>query len=525
MEDQARMSGDRFDPDLERRVDSLFAEAIEQQVGEQRAIAQALVRVDDSLDTLHGALTDLAARVDAAAAPAARLEAALETRLAAAGDAVTAGGAQIAEVTARLHGLVDQMEQVHSRTADSAEQGVARLHAAIGSAQSAAAADADRLREATSATRSELLAVVEESARRLAAVAEETAASGTDRVVAAADAVGARLAELHGGGVERLDEAAAGLVDVAREVAVNAETRLAGVTDRLTGVAERLDVFGEVERARADAANEALAGLRAGLRQDAEAILADLQQRGEVMLERIGRRADDVLEAVTAAESSLRASLADAFAGSQRERIAGLDDVAARLATLGDQLERDAAVRSEATVGRLDRAADELARALREAGQLDDRVRRGIDAAVGAARAMVGEEVAAVRREFDTAVAEVRGAGRRIDDVADAVHGLQSELQNWLSARDRRAEAERERVVAEVVDRFAAGLSRRDARRLAGLVPESRRQPPPSPPPPSPPPADALAEPDDDVDRRTCERCGFVAKTPAGLGAHRRSHR
>lgn len=520
---------------LKARIDDLLEE-LRTSTGEDSAAARATL---DALRTAAGEDSAAArATLDALRERAESLTAELM-------EAATAAAGRIEErvKTAEVAGHAEREAMETSTT-------VAR-HAIEAAAETVAAAVAEQRGDSAaivSELRADVRAMLDAAAADVRTAAVTAGEAGADRLAAAADGLAVHVTELHEGGVAHLDEATVTLTDLAGTMAADAERRVGTVADRLTGAAERIEVFAEVERARADAADEALASLRQSLRQDADTILEDLRTRAEGLVTDVAARADEVLGGLAEAERTLRIALANAFADAQRDAMGGLDDVAARLDAAGGRLETEAEARTVTTVATFTDAAAGLHEAINRSDALEDRVAAAIAAAVDAARRTADAELAAVRADLDAAVRQLADTRARIDEVGGEVHGIGEGLRSWLVARDQTAEADRDRVVAGVVQQFAAGLSRRDTRRLAALMPASLSAAPAPPvsepaasPPAEPPVSDvparetpaepqvkrstSAATPADVADSdHTCERCGFEAKTRAGLSAHRRSH-
>ena len=85
-------------------------------------------------------------------------------------------------------------------------------------------------------------------------------------------------------------------------------------------------------------------------------------------------------------------------------------------------------------------------------------------------RAEVGASLDQVRGALQQVVGQVVAARGDLDDGTDRLARAGSVLVAYLEQRDRLLEAERDRVLHDVLDAFAAGLSARERSALAGRV-------------------------------------------------------
>ncbi|HEV2786030.1 MAG TPA: hypothetical protein VGV67_06555, partial [Solirubrobacteraceae bacterium] len=155
------------------------------------------------------------------------------------------------------------------------------------------------------------------------------------------------------------------------------------------------------------------------------------------------------------------------------------------------EMNRAIATSLEAARERFARATDELRGVASELvllpGQLDARTAATVERASTAARA-----------EAQTATVDLRLAISRLQDVSTRVGHLEQSLVAYLEARDLRMEEERTRVLADVLENFGGGMTRRERRRMSSrigdAVDRSRVEPAPpllSAPPPAAPPTPA----------------------------------
>jgi len=92
------------------------------------------------------------------------------------------------------------------------------------------------------------------------------------------------------------------------------------------------------------------------------------------------------------------------------------------------------------------------------------------DGVVREVRAEVSAQLERVRRELDRAAGGVDAARDGLDAGTDRLSRAGAVLVAYLEQRDRLLEAERDSVLHDVLDTFAAGLSPRDRSALAGRV-------------------------------------------------------
>jgi hypothetical protein len=366
------------------------------------------------------------------------------------------------------------------------------------------------------------------------------------------------------------------LRDALEGVATEAVTRLGYAVDVLADVAGRLEAIGVSQEDRAHGEVAAAAELREGLRTEAGEVFRELRNDVADLLTGVDERTTEVLGALQVAEPTLRKTLTRNAREAQKEVFAGLEEVIGRLDEVGERIAERTGARTEGAVERLDSSAGRLESAIDRVGGIEASVEEVLGRATGAAREAAAEQATAVRDELATAVGELRRTVEQLSGSAGGMEELRRDLVGYLTERDAALEAQRDRLLVELLDEFVEGMSRREARRAAGQATEARdrardrrdaarlRQlvadgqvgsaggrvpgtatapadPPPAPTPPDEPAEDPVVEPvaqpqtaldlggDGEgapaPDNRTCGDCGFVAKTPAGLSAHRRVHR
>jgi hypothetical protein len=453
--------------------------------------------------------------------------------------------------------LADQVARAGEGSAasvnDAAAAAVERLRAAIDAATLSLSSTTDELTGRVDDRSAELLQRLDDSSAGLAARVDGTRTALEELVTSAVDGL-TRAVEGHAAGLQAateedrraLQETVAQLLDDAgQRLSQAADEATGAVAGRLTAATDELVAsVGRVETTSAELARvseEQAAGfgnLREGVRADVAAILDGLGDRAAALLA-------EMQERTAAATTGLEVT------GGR------LEDVVLGVVTeLGDRLDEQATARTEQVVATVSAVTAGLVAALERAESLDERVESGVEHAVTSATESAAGQVDRMRSALDLTVEEVRRLAGRLTDAVAGFEGLQHSLVGYLTERDLLLERERDQLLADLLDEFAKGLSGRQTRRLAERLAATRTQAradapprPPTPPPGgprTPPPAaggaapappdrtEAPPEPEDeapasttDAERAalTCGVCGFVSKTPAGLSAHRRTHR
>ncbi|HWH29170.1 MAG TPA: hypothetical protein VNU26_09445, partial [Mycobacteriales bacterium] len=446
---------------------------------------------------------------------------------------------QLAELTASANASSEGFAALRVDLAESSETLRERL-TAVTTESAAAVRDAlaetrTEVAERTRALREEVLERVEQVfgtvVDRLGDLAADvTAGTGATRaaterlavLAAASDTVRRTLEEVRTDVGRSTEDLRAALV-------AQAEQQLATVTERLAEVARAV---------------ESSAGDTRTLQQRAEA----LAEAAEAFRDEVNGRLELVRDDVVEAGRDLRKELftkADAQAAELLDRLAALDttvdesgrDVGERLTAVDTALQANTGVTEQASldVRALVETTDALGGIV--GGFRKEWPTRSLEVVQGAkaaAEATLGEvrgEVAAkldeVTAALDRALGGVDRARSGIDTGTKRLSAAGQVLLQYLEERDRLLEAERDRVLHEILDEFASGLSardraalrsrmgdavsrRRDARdaeRYRAAVGEPRPPvtelpedvsalvPPPPPPPPPPPVQPGLAAP------------------------------
>jgi uncharacterized coiled-coil protein SlyX len=377
--------------------------------------------------------------------------------------------------------LTRRIEQLAAAALDEGDgAALAALIAALRSEIGAVRVDVGSLRSETGGLRSDLDGLEE-------------------RVVASVDAGKRETSSLLRRFAGELDETLSGaLGDAARATAASEstledargvlESRLAVLEDALDGLSERLE---SLARDGATTTTARLAELDATVR----GLDARLSEQGERTAEQVVRLVALAEEGLAATESRLVQALETARARAAEDR-AAVDRLAA---TAGDGVQAVSAVLERTltalqdTVGELATVVDERTLALRT----DVTARMAeLEGAMGAfraewptrtfevvegARAVAEGITREVRTEVGAQLDRVRGElARGVQEVAHAREGLDAQstrladagrvLVGYLEQRDRLLEAERDRVLHDVLDSFATGLSSRERTALASRM-------------------------------------------------------
>lgn len=288
-------------------------------------------------------------------------------------------------------------------------------------------------------------------------------------------------------------------------VATAAEARVDAVLRRLNGVVAKLD---EAEvGAGSGALDPAIVEeLRQAVAADTGSVLEAVSTRAEEVLDGVASRAEGVLGKLDRAESALRSSLTEAFQHVQLDGLGRLDEATSRLIALGPRLERQTNGRLDEVVDRVVAAVSDVGEALGRVEQVDQRIGETVRRALEDARKAAADTVVpTVAADADPALARA---------VTDAMHQLRGRIDALQASVLEQAESmsgtrrQREAALATLSDRMTELMERVD--RVAG------RPAAPNPAPMAPPAAGTGTN-------TVCPDCGFVARTPPGLAAHRRT--
>jgi hypothetical protein len=504
----------------------------------QPAFSSALARlygaVAAAATQVRATSEETAARTDAALAEALRgIESTISDRLAQA-SAVSQGAAtRLAEAQASAVTRLEQAAEMVGERAASLHPALVQAADELRRSLLEAAAE-DRLRTEASLSMVQhaaetTLAKVDETVNEALALARGEVDQRLEQADAIAQAAAAGVLATADDAQERLRLWLAGaLSDAVAQVTRGLADQLAHAEERVDETANRLEtVYGnasgelqvtaEGASTRMTEAARALTAVAGEFVGNTERRLTVLSQQVDTLIERIN---------VVADAEGRRADACEAM-------LACVSDIGARNGSNLEwpQIDAGAAHELEAMTLRLQDAVE-------RAENVERRVANGAD------------------RVADRLEAALAGLGR-----------LEASLVNYLRERDRMAAADRERLLNDLVDQFGAAISRKDHRLLGGLLPTGRRreESPPGPPdPPLNPPRSVRPEsvpleslrpeakrgqgrivPAERVEPRrepgtlgdqayahppaaplpTCDVCGFVGKSAAGVAAHRRTHR
>jgi hypothetical protein len=393
----------------------------------QRAALEAgLDRVRTQVTTeLTGVRRDLASQL---ATLVATQTGALGTRLEALTTAAGATEAALQELRGDLGTTVSELrERVLSTTAEAA---------------SAASSTAVRLQELTAASEG-LRRNFDELGSGMVSATSELVAELRARSAREAEHLRTSLDAVRSGFDARAEELAAalsrGLLDIAEEVDVAATTSR-DAANRVTVLTE----MAEVQRAEVE---RLLREVQADVLDAGQGLREELLARTSSLLGELGARLDDVEVRLTGVDGTVAGGTVAA------ERVAAALDA---LTATSERL--DAAVggfRTEWPTRTYE--VVQGARAVAEGVVLD-------------VRAEVGARLDEVRATLERVVGTVDVARAGLHDGTDRLAQAGAVLVAYLEQRDRLLEAERDRVLHDVLDAFAAGLSARERSALAGRV-------------------------------------------------------
>jgi hypothetical protein len=312
--------------------------------------------------------------------------------------------------------------------------------------------------------------------------------------------------------ITELEERLAAIEDTVDALSERLESRIASLDDRLAALLQSMNAeraaasqhrekTSEALQEQAGALDEWAEAVRAGLEDLGEAVATSLGNLGETLQDPASRDADRrhlealVTEVMTAIDestrpideqlTSLQGGILDGFADA-RERLL------AELGTVLESLERASVETRDNVELQLTELRNDFADAL-------DEVREHVDDTVGGSSANVVEALAELRTDWksraDIVVAEGRASAQGVlEDVqatlaeqVDAIGTVSGTIGGgterlvaagqallaYLADRDRSLERERDRVLHEVLEEFAAGLTPRERRAVASRVGEA----------------------------------------------------
>jgi hypothetical protein len=309
-----------------------------------------------------------------------------------------------------------------------------------------------------------------------------------------------------------LEERLAAIEDTVGALSDRLESRIASLDDRLAALLQSMnseraaasqhrELTSEALQEQAGALDEWAEAVRAGLEDLGEAVANSLGTLGETLQDPASRDADRrhlealVTEMMTAIEestrpiddrlSSLQGGILDGFADS-RERL--LEDLGGVL----ESMERAAVETRDNVELQLTELRNDFADAL-------DEVREHVEDTVGGSSRDVAGALGELRSDWQTradlVVSEGRAAAQgvlsdvqatladqaaAIGDVTGFIGGgterlvaAGNALLAYLAERDRMLERERDRVLHDVLEEFAVGLTARERRAVASRVGEA----------------------------------------------------
>ncbi len=448
------------------------------------------------VEALRGRLDETSEQTQAAQAAAlAELRAEATTGWAAAAERLDALRPGLDEsllgVRTQLEQLDESMRVAQARivadTAEALSTSVASLRDDLGTtAQTQSEQMAARVDDAHGAVLSRFTEFSDELGRTTAAAAAATAATAAARdteLQLRLDQTQAGLGELRGELAGRLDELATSLGGRVLTLEGAFESRVAELeatlTRRLVEVGEevgestarsgesleRLEALTALAERQRLEAQQALEALRAGVAASGDELRTQLLdttgQRldvGEQRLAALGERIDSFDVTVNRTSSQLTERM-DVMGTA----VSGGGEQTARV-TEGLEALRVSSAELQLAVGGF---RDEWPTRTFEVVQGAKAVAEGV---VREVRIEMQAQMDRVRTELVRVVESVAGAGQDLDAGTERLSEAGHALVDYLDQRDRLLEAERDRVLHDVLDAFASGLSSRERTALAGRV-------------------------------------------------------
>ncbi|MBW3577524.1 MAG: hypothetical protein KY462_07260 [Actinobacteria bacterium] len=286
-----------------------------------------------------------------------------------------------------------------------------------------------------------------------------------------------RADQLTRGVQERTDELRAAVETHLTEATRRSEDHLAQAARISQDHLAEATRISETQLARVSRISEAM---QTALDATLERVVADLHHRLQALDAGLDERLPQVLE-------EHRRQLADALTTALDRSEQQLRAAHQELRSVGGEVQELGVGLQERVEAAIDRAATEFRRGTQEATEV---VRTIGDEAAADVRAVGLQTAGNIRVTSDEAAADVRAAGEHVRQLVDFVGRMEASLVEYLDARDRRLEQERHRVLRELVEEFAAGVSRRERRKLAGRLDAARERilghEPPTDPEPRP---------------------------------------
>ena len=309
-----------------------------------------------------------------------------------------------------------------------------------------------------------------------------------------------------------MEERLAAIEDTVDALSDRLESRIASLDDRLAALLQSMNAersaasqhrekTSEALQEQAGALDEWAEAVRAGLEDLGEAVANSLGTLGETLQDPASRDADRrhiealITEVMTAVDeatrpidqhlSSLQGGILDGFADA-RDRL---------IEELGSSLE----ALERASVETRDNVELQLTELRNDFADALDEVREHVDDTVGGSSANVTNALGELRSDWktraDVVVSEGRAAAEGVladvqatlADQVDAIGTVSGTIGGgterlvaagqallaYLADRDRALERERDRVLQEVLEEFAAGLAPRERRAVASRVGEA----------------------------------------------------
>lgn len=472
--------------------------ALGEQPSSAAAVQAALSRLDDDTATrietlandlrrtLSAGLTQASAGSRAAETAWGEARSALEERLAAVEDTLD-GLAERLEALTRdsIGSATDRIERVEAKLDELADRFFTdAVEAQAGWAESvraalvdvAAAVDrslgslGDSLTGAVQASREAERGHIDAAVAELSEALRDAVGDLEDRIAVGRDSAAATAADLRG----FLEGFQSGTEQRLEEVRSSLATGLASAREGLVGeLQETLDRLVAANSDTRRLVEDEVGSLRGDLADALEEVRDRITTTVSRAQDAIGSSVEEQRSSFDDAVRSLRADVLDRVEESTAAVQSAMDDLRAGVST--------AARTGEQTSARVDDFADTLSSLESVVSQMnadwDRRSSAAIDhataageAAVAEFRTEIGGLLGALRTSVDASVARTAESGQLVNAATTRLVAAGQALLGYLARRDRELERERDRVLHEVLDEFAQGLSAKERRTVSDRV-------------------------------------------------------
>ena len=460
----------------------------------QAAVSQLEDNLEAKIETLAG---DLRRTLSAGMSQAAAGSRAAETAWT---EARAANEERMAAVEDTLDELAERLEAATRDTATSTDEQLRRVEAKV---DELAATVLPEAFEAQTQWAQEVRAALSEIATAVDRSFGSLGESLTQAIGLGAEAGRTHTEEVAAGLSRSLDEAVAALdqrATMARDASAAANADLRGfLASFQSATEERLEqvraaLAGGLSEARAGLIEElrstieslesANAGSRRLVEEEVSSLRGDLADALEEVRDRIATTVTRADESIAGALDSQRQTFDEVVRELRSTVLDRLEESTATVATGLDQLRggvTSAARAGEVTTAQVTSFAESMAGLEHVVGEMhadwDRRTDAAIDlvaqaghAAVGEFRDEVREVIEDLRRSVDVGTQEVAGSKDLVVTATQRLVSAGEALLGYLARRDQVLEGERDRILHEMLDEFAQGLSAKERRGMGERV-------------------------------------------------------